>query len=123
MQELFQSAQHIYEKREESESRSVPLTNESGSRCPKSMRIRIPNIGLQITCLRNVLKKGRSKNRKHKSLGLQIDVTWSRLLNHHLFAEQKFSFKIFSSFLLSTIVFQNYGNKSSDIKTLLNPFS
>jgi hypothetical protein len=51
--ELFQSAQHIYEKREGSGagSGSAPVTNltGSGSRRPKNMwilRIRIPNTGL-----------------------------------------------------------------------------
>ncbi len=46
---LFQSAQHISEKREG--SGSVPLTNRSrsGSRRPKNMRIRIPNTGTNIS--------------------------------------------------------------------------
>ncbi len=44
-QALFQYAQHIYGKREGSGARSgsVPLTNGSGSRRPKNMRIRIPH--------------------------------------------------------------------------------
>ena len=48
---LYQSAQHIYEKREGSgagcgsEAGSVPLTNGSGSGRHKNMRIRIPNTG------------------------------------------------------------------------------
>jgi hypothetical protein len=37
---LFQSAEHIYEKREGFEAGSVPLTNGSGSGRPKNMRIR-----------------------------------------------------------------------------------
>ncbi len=41
MQALFQSAQHLNEKREGSES--IPLTNGFGSGRPKNMRIRIPN--------------------------------------------------------------------------------
>jgi hypothetical protein len=47
LQALFQSAQHIYEKREGSGagSGSAPLTNGSGSGRPKIMRIRIPNTG------------------------------------------------------------------------------
>ncbi len=50
---LFQSAQHIYKKREG--SGSIPLTNGSGSGRPKNMRIRfrfriwIPNTALYIT--------------------------------------------------------------------------
>jgi hypothetical protein len=56
-QALFQSAQHIYEKRERSEagSGSVPLTNGSGARRPKNMSIRwirIPNT------VRNTKEKG-----------------------------------------------------------------
>ncbi len=43
LQALCQSAQHIYEKREG--SRSVPLTNGTGSVRPKDMRIRRPNTG------------------------------------------------------------------------------
>ncbi len=39
LQALFQSAQHLYEKREGSGSRSIPLTNGSGSGRPKNMRI------------------------------------------------------------------------------------
>jgi hypothetical protein len=39
LQALFQSAQHIYEKREGSGSGFVPLTNGSGSGRPKNMRI------------------------------------------------------------------------------------
>jgi hypothetical protein len=51
LQILFQSAQHIYEKREGSGSVSsaVLLTNGSGSWRPKNMRIlriRIPNNGI-----------------------------------------------------------------------------
>ncbi len=41
--ESFQSAQHLYEKREGSGAGSVPLTNGSGSGRPKNIRIRIPN--------------------------------------------------------------------------------
>jgi hypothetical protein len=53
---FFQSAQHIYEKREGSGVGSAPLTNESGSGRPKNMRIlririrfriRIPNTGVK----------------------------------------------------------------------------
>ncbi len=40
-QNLFQSAQHLYEKREG--SGPIPLTSGSGSGRPKNMRIRIPN--------------------------------------------------------------------------------
>ncbi len=43
LQALFQSAQHIYEKREGSGSGSVTLTNGSGFGKPKNMRVRIPN--------------------------------------------------------------------------------
>jgi hypothetical protein len=43
LQAIFQSAQHLYEKREGSGAESVPLTNEFGSGRPKNMRIRIPN--------------------------------------------------------------------------------
>jgi hypothetical protein len=46
LQALFQSSQHIYEKREGSGSGSLPMTNGSGSRRSKNMqilRIRIPN--------------------------------------------------------------------------------
>ncbi len=39
LQALFQSAQHLYEKREGSGSRSIPLTNGSGR--PKNIRIRV----------------------------------------------------------------------------------
>ncbi len=50
LQVLFQSAQHLHEKREGSESGSVPLPygSRSGSWRPKNMRIRIriPNTGL-----------------------------------------------------------------------------
>ncbi len=49
LQALFQSAQHIYKKREGSGARSVPLTNGSESGRPKNMRIlriRIPNTSL-----------------------------------------------------------------------------
>ncbi len=51
LQELFQSSQHIYEKREGSGARSgsgsraVPLNTGSGSGRPKNMRIQIPNTG------------------------------------------------------------------------------
>jgi hypothetical protein len=44
LRSIFQSAQHLYEKREG--SGSIPLTNGSGSGRPKNMRIlRIPNTG------------------------------------------------------------------------------
>jgi hypothetical protein len=43
LQALFQSAPHIYEKREGTESVSVPLTNGSGSGRNMRIRIRIPN--------------------------------------------------------------------------------
>ncbi len=46
LQVLFQSAQHIYEKREGSGSGAVPLTNGSGRH--KNIRIRIPNTALLI---------------------------------------------------------------------------
>ncbi len=57
MQALFQSAQHIYEKREG--SGSVPLTKGSGSGRPKNMRIlriwfRIPHTGIQFTLIQCV---------------------------------------------------------------------
>jgi hypothetical protein len=54
LQALFQSAQHLYEKREGSGSIPILLTTESGSWRPKNMRllrIRIPNTGLlKIPC-------------------------------------------------------------------------
>jgi hypothetical protein len=55
LQALFQSAQHIYEKREGSGAGSVPLTKGSRSGRPKNMRIwfpiRIHNTGWRRTCL------------------------------------------------------------------------
>jgi hypothetical protein len=47
-QSLFQSVQHLYEKREGSGSGSIPLTNGSGPGSPKNMRFRIPNTGTKI---------------------------------------------------------------------------
>jgi hypothetical protein len=58
LQALFQSAQHIFEKREGSEagSGSIPLTNGSGR--SKNMRIRfrirIPNTAQQYFCPANI---------------------------------------------------------------------
>jgi hypothetical protein len=43
LQALFQSAQHLFEKREGSGPGSVPLTNRNGSGRPKNMRSRISN--------------------------------------------------------------------------------
>ncbi len=50
LQALFQSAQHLYEKRERSGtgSGSIPLTKGSGSGRPKNMQIRIPNTGNRV---------------------------------------------------------------------------
>jgi hypothetical protein len=47
---LFQSVQHLYEKREGSGSGAgfVPLTNGPGSGRPKNMWIRIPNTANNI---------------------------------------------------------------------------
>jgi hypothetical protein len=45
LQALFQSAQHICEKREGSGGGAGTLTNGTGSRRSKNMRIRIPNTG------------------------------------------------------------------------------
>ncbi len=44
MQALFQSAQHLSEKREGSGAGYTPLTNGPGFGRPKNMRIRLPNI-------------------------------------------------------------------------------
>jgi hypothetical protein len=46
LQALFQSAHHLYEKREG--FGSIPLTNGSGSGRPKNMLIRIPNTALSL---------------------------------------------------------------------------
>ena len=43
LQALFQSAQHLCEKREGSGPGSIPLANVSGSWRRKNIRIRIPN--------------------------------------------------------------------------------
>jgi hypothetical protein len=55
---IFQSAQHLYEKREGSGARSIPLTNGSGSMRPENMRvrIRIPNTAEKIknSCKKHV---------------------------------------------------------------------
>jgi hypothetical protein len=45
LQAIFQSAQHLYEKREGSGSGTIPLTNGSG--WPRNMRIRIPNTAFE----------------------------------------------------------------------------
>ncbi len=51
LQSSFQSAQHLYEKREGLGSGSIPLTDRSGSGSPKNMRflwIRILNTGTKV---------------------------------------------------------------------------
>jgi hypothetical protein len=62
LQALFQSAQHIYEKREGSGARSAPLTNGSGSGRPKNMRILRVRIRFRIripsTARKGILRKG-----------------------------------------------------------------
>ncbi len=53
LQALFQSAQHLYEKREG--SGSIPLTNGSGgSGRPKNIRIRIPNNAFKYKFAKNI---------------------------------------------------------------------
>jgi hypothetical protein len=75
LQALFQSAQHIYEKRAGSGSGSIHLTNGSGSGRPKNMRvlrirfrIRIPNTVL------NARRDVRQRQKEKKARGSKHEV-------------------------------------------------
>ncbi len=85
MQELFQSAKHLYEKREGSGSGSVPLTNRSGSGRPKNMRIlriRIPNTDFfrpVLTYFCKQTKNDAGRYRMHWFLCKSVLRIWSRM--------------------------------------------